>query len=211
MTKIRLPAFTLIEVAIVLMIVGLMAGAVLKGYDLLEGAKMRAIVSDVQRYQLAFDLYHEAYNAIPGDDAKATEYFGPDVPNGNGNGYIDEGERQAVWQHLAKGGFIASESPPTSKMGGRFTVVFQPSVSLSGHWLMLGKENGTKADGGMFTPKQAQQLKNKIDSGIASNQEGQVRFQEGAGHSPGQCVQGRGFNLSVTAPTCVALFRINGF
>jgi hypothetical protein len=210
MTKIRLPAFTLIEVAIVLMIVGLMAGAVLKGYDLLESAKMRTIVSDVQRYQLAFDLYHEAYNALPGDDPKAAEHFGTHTSNGNGNGFIDESEKNAVWEHLAKGGFVSCETPPTSKMGGRFTVVFQPNPLLSGHWLMLGKENGAQANGGLFTPKQAQQLKNKMDSGFTS-QEGQVRFQEGANYTSGQCIQGTGFNLSEKQQTCVALFRINGF
>lgn len=209
--KKRLRAFTLIEVAIVLMIVGLMAGAVLKGYDLLESAKMRAIIADVQRYQMAFNLYHEAYHALPGDDSKASSHFGTDVRNGNGNGYIDSDESVLVWQHLAKGGFISSESPPTSKMGGLFTVVFMPGGTLPGHWLMLGKENGPQANGGLLTPKQAQLLKNKMDAGVTSVQDGQVRFQEGNGYPTGKCVQGTAFNLNTSEPACIALFKINGF
>ena len=66
--------------------------------------------------------------------------------------------------------------------------------------MRLGRNNG-----GLFTPKQAQLLKNKIDDGLGNPAEGHLRFIEGEGITAGQCTKDGQFNLTVKSPTCVAL------
>jgi prepilin-type N-terminal cleavage/methylation domain-containing protein len=204
----NLPGFTMIELAIVLMVMGIIAGAVFKGQDLLEAAKVRAVLNDFNRFKTAVIHYHETYGALPGDDPHASYHFGSDVANGNGDGIVaGDSEERGFWVHLFKAGYISSDKIPSSKFGGRYGVVSNPTDQMPGNWLQLGKENGTKANGGLFTPRQAQLLKSKAEDGGSSVSplEGILRVIEGAGIPAGQCIQGRHFNLSVTAPVCVVL------
>ena len=202
-----LPGFTLIELAIVLMVMGIIAGAVFKGQDLLETAKIRAVLTDLNRFQTATMHYHETFGTLPGDDPRATDHFGSDVSNGNGDGLIRDAEAKAFWIHLSKAGYLTTDKAPSSKFGGRYSVVSNPTEKMPGNWLQLGKESGDKANGGLFTPRQAQLLKNKADEGGSSisPSEGSLRVMEGEGISPGQCVQGDHLNLSVSSPVCIIL------
>lgn len=198
----------MIELAIVLMIIGILAGAVFKGQDLLESAKLRSVLNDFNRFKTAVVHYHETYNALPGDDPFANNHFGSDIPNGNGDGMVSgDSEERSFWLHLFKAGYLNSDKPLSSKFGGRYSVVANPKDGISGNWLMLGKENGSKSDGGLFTPRQAQLLKSKAEDGgsSVSPSEGILRIIEGTGIPAGQCVQGGHFNLSVNAPVCIAL------
>lgn len=96
-TAVRWSGFTLVELAIVLVIIGLIVGAVLAGKDLVRGAQIRAQmkqVEDIKSAALAFKL---KYGCLPGDCANATSFLTgasqPDkVTNGNGNGLIDRGD-----------------------------------------------------------------------------------------------------------------------
>ena len=201
-----MPGFTLIELAVVLMVIGIIAGAVFKGQDLLESAKIRSVMNDINRFRLAIHMYQETYGALPGDDANAVTHFGSGVANGNGNGIIEGDEVNAFWQHLNKAGQLGSPTAPTSKFGGKYSVVFQPNDACRGHWIRLGKENGDQANGGLLTPKQAQQLKSKAEEGGNLNPtQGNIRVMEGQGVPLGQCVQGDHLNLQVDSPTCVIL------
>ena len=204
--RFTVPGFTLIELAIVLMVIGIIAGAVFKGQDLLESAKIRSVMNDINRFRLAITMYQETYGALPGDDANARTHFGDDVTNGNGNGIIAGDESNAFWQHLNKAGQLSSPTAPTSKLGGKYSVVFQPNEHCQGHWLRLGKENGDQANGGLLTPKQAQLLKSKAEEGGNLNPtQGSIRIIEGEGVAGGQCVQGDHLNLGVDSPVCVVL------
>ncbi|MEJ0010791.1 MAG: prepilin-type N-terminal cleavage/methylation domain-containing protein [Alphaproteobacteria bacterium] len=60
-------AFTLVELAIVLVIIGLLVGGVLVGADLITSAKINATVSDLQSYTTAATTFRDKYNGIPGD------------------------------------------------------------------------------------------------------------------------------------------------
>ncbi len=206
-TKVRLkvPGFTLVELAIVLLVMGMIAGAIFKGQDLIESARIRSILNDFNRFRLAVVMYQETYGMLPGDDNHASAHFGGEVTNGNGNGIINYEEEQTFWQHLNKSGQLSSANPPTSKLGGRYKVVYQPTPQWPGHWLQLGKENGSTLEG-ILTPKQAQLLKSKAeDNGNLNPTQGAIRFMEGAGVPKGQCVQGDHLNLEVDAPVCVVL------
>ncbi|MBK6999553.1 MAG: prepilin-type N-terminal cleavage/methylation domain-containing protein [Rhodoferax sp.] len=68
----RQSGFTLVEIAIVLVIIGLLLGGVLKGQELIENSKTKAIVNDMKAIQAAYNGYIDRYKAIPGDETAAT-------------------------------------------------------------------------------------------------------------------------------------------
>jgi prepilin-type N-terminal cleavage/methylation domain-containing protein len=68
----RQSGFTLVEIAIVLVIIGLLLGGVLKGQELIENSKTKSIVNDMKSVQAAYNGYIDRYKAIPGDEAAAT-------------------------------------------------------------------------------------------------------------------------------------------
>ncbi len=60
--------FTLIELAIVLVIIGLLLGGVLKGQELINSAKVKNMVQDFKNVQVYIYGYQDKFKAIPGDD-----------------------------------------------------------------------------------------------------------------------------------------------
>ncbi len=100
--------FTLVELSIVLVIIGLIIGGVLVGKDLIKAAEIRAAISNLQQLETTYNAFRLKYNCIPGDCNNATDYFGqwyvgivalncaiPTNGNGDGNGLIDD--LQGVW------------------------------------------------------------------------------------------------------------------
>lgn len=96
--------FTLVELSIVLVIVGLLVGGVLAGKALLQQAEIRAAASQLQQMETAYNAFRLKYNCIMGDCANATDFFGMNYAslaagcppsggagngNGDGNGFID--------------------------------------------------------------------------------------------------------------------------
>jgi len=80
--------FTLLELSIVLVIIGLIIGAILVGKDLIKAAELRAFVSQIEKYNTAFATFKLKYDCVAGDCANTTDYF-PSLINGDGNGLID--------------------------------------------------------------------------------------------------------------------------
>src|SRR6266404_5761582 len=78
--------FTLVEIAIVLVIIGLLLGGILKGQEMITQARIKNIINDVT---VAVTSYQDRYRAIPGDDLNATTRWTVQAPaSGNGNGAI---------------------------------------------------------------------------------------------------------------------------
>lgn len=127
----RLRAFSLVELSIVLVILGLLVGGVLSGQSLIRASELRSVSADLARYQTAVYTFRDKYFALPGDMTNATTFWGvrastgSDVTchqtinsttgtcNGNGDGRIDFiagdatfGERFLGWQHLVRAGLI---------------------------------------------------------------------------------------------------------
>lgn len=123
--------FTLLEMSIALVIIGLLVGALLTGQTLLRQSQVGSIMSDMQRYVSAVQSFQQKYSALPGDMANATDYWGiaagaagndatcyaagsasaTNTCSGNGDGQINASgtytnETLRVWQHLANAGFI---------------------------------------------------------------------------------------------------------
>ncbi len=104
--------FTLVELAVVLVVIALIAGGILVGKDLLAAAKIRAWASEIQQLETAIRTFRLKYNALPGDMKNAAT-FGLGL-NGDGDyviGYYRaQGEDNAkFWQHLSKAGLIKGE------------------------------------------------------------------------------------------------------
>lgn len=124
-------AFSLVELSIVLVILGLLVGGVLSGQSLIRAAELRSVSSDMTRYQAAVGTFRDKYFALPGDMTNATAFWGAADPtpatctttigtganqtcNGNGDGWVGAGggtcyERHRFWQHLALAGLIEGQ------------------------------------------------------------------------------------------------------
>lgn len=116
--------FSLVELSIVLVILGLLTGGILAGQSLIKAAEMRSVSTDYNRYTAALNGFRDKYFAIPGDMVNATKFWGddntncptpdtngtPGTCNGNSNGQIDyaDGGSEDVrsWQQLALAGLI---------------------------------------------------------------------------------------------------------
>ena len=122
--------FTLIEIAIVLVIIGLLLGGVLQGQQLIENSRVRAAVNDFKGIPAATYSYMDRYKRLPGDDIgstaalRGTAWTGQTA--GNANGTIDSvafaaalfttgptAEQLYFWQHLRAAGFIPGNAIAT--------------------------------------------------------------------------------------------------
>jgi len=103
----RQSGFTLVELALVLVVVGLILGGVMKGQALIDTARVRSLMTDVNGIRSAWYSFQERYRSLPGDFPNAPIQIDSAAIPGNGNGRIDDGqERASVWQQLALAGFI---------------------------------------------------------------------------------------------------------
>jgi prepilin-type N-terminal cleavage/methylation domain-containing protein len=115
----RKAAFSLVELSIVLVIFGLLAGGVLAGRALIRASEIRAITVERNKYSAAVFSFRDKYFALPGDMANAYNYFGGAACgtnttnaaagcNGNGDGLVMflYGENTKAWEHLARAGLI---------------------------------------------------------------------------------------------------------
>lgn len=132
--------FTLIEIAIVLIIIGLLLGGIMKGQTMVKNAKIKRYATDTQSIQGAINAYMDSYWVLPGDDSTASARFPGTVPaNGNGDGDIDglfepatlaSDETAEVFNHmrcaeLVKGSCVAAATAtimPFNATGGSLGV-----------------------------------------------------------------------------------------
>lgn len=105
--------FTLIEIAIVLVIIGLLLGGVLKGQELITSARVRNLISQQDGVKAAYFGFLDRFRALPGDYNQATTNITGATVNGNNNGQIQStggggaiDEHIAAWEHMSKAGFI---------------------------------------------------------------------------------------------------------
>ena len=107
--------FTLIEIAIVLVIIGLLLGGVLKGQELINTARVRALNNTVDGITAAWFSFQDRYRAFPGDYATAQSQINlPGLPGaaigpdgGDSNGQVDTiAEAGRIWVHLEAAGYI---------------------------------------------------------------------------------------------------------
>lgn len=112
-------AFSLVELSIVLVILGLLVGGVISGKSLIRASGLRGVTTEYQGYATAIRAFRDKYFAIPGDMPNATAFWGAAVAgNGNGDGIIGPcSEMYYFWQNVANAGLIT----------GRYTGVAGPA------------------------------------------------------------------------------------
>ena len=113
--------FTLIEIAIVLVIIGLLLGGVLKGQELINTARVRALNNTVDGVTAAWFSFQDRYRAYPGDYTQGSVNLPNIGRDGDGNGQIDTtAEASLVWSHLEAAGYLTGGYADT---GGEVVVL----------------------------------------------------------------------------------------
>jgi prepilin-type N-terminal cleavage/methylation domain-containing protein len=171
--------FTLIEIAIVLVIIGLLLGGVLKGQELITSARVRNLISQQDGIKAAYFGFPDRFRALPGDYSLASTNIANVAAgaNGNGNGQILTAvtdtidEYIAVWDHLSKAGFINGsytyaanpETPgtaPTSPYARYIQVIYDNAYGAGGGALRHNIKTGNGIPSELLS-----EIDRKIDDG----------------------------------------------
>ena len=225
--------FTLIELSIALVVIGLiLSGLMMKGAGLIESTRLNKVLTQVEEIKTAVFLFQDEFNALPGAYDQAKENIDDTLINGKsnntltGNGLDSASEAGQFWAHLSAKHLISDvgsartpgappengavsemnfgSGAPSAKIGGGFTVQSDPTPDMPGVWLVLGAKNGALGNGALLTPSQAMQLDQKADNGNPTT--GQVRALPGSGR---QCLTDQNmYNTKLNEPACVLYFKL---
>ncbi len=206
--------FTLVEIAIVLVIIGLLLGGVLKGQEMITNAKVRNLADQSSSVKAAFYAFQDRYRALPGDYSAATLNIAGVTVNGTGNGQIDSAlESSLVWQHLAAAGFITGTyngvaarngwgcptvTCPLNAFGGTMYLRFgrQAIGSAKSHELWTGRNIPVEA---------MAELDRKTDDGLPNT--GTFRHGRGGGATTACVAAGRWAVVAASPPSsCGAVY-----
>ena len=111
--------FSLVEAAVVLVVIGIILGAVLQGRSLIESAEYKSFRQQIREYRGAFHNFRDRFDALPGDFEDASDRLESTQNDGGGDGLIgsniesdwdgcsgDTDERCMAWQHLRAAGML---------------------------------------------------------------------------------------------------------
>jgi prepilin-type N-terminal cleavage/methylation domain-containing protein len=211
--------FTLVEIAIVLVIIGLLLGGVLKGQELINSAKVKNFAQDFRNIPLFIYGYQDKFKALPGDDRAADAHVnGTLAQNGTlGNAVIEgawdsadpKDESFLFWQHarlagLAAGPTVVTDTnyAPRNSDGGQIGIA---SNSTSAPYITGLKGTYIVCSVGILG-KYAKQLDTTLDDGCTNTGSMQVVPDHPAGTTTGNTAVG----LTTTAGgTCVGTTAID--
>lgn len=153
--------FTLVEIAIVLVIIGLLLGGVLKGQELINSAKVKNFINDFKTIPLFIYGYQDKYKALPGDDALYTTHLGTGATlvataatrgngriEGNYNSTTGTDESVVFWQHVRLANLASGSTDfttpsavlPTNADGGRIGIQSTaPITGMSGSYFICSE------------------------------------------------------------------------
>ena len=116
--KNRQAGFTLVEIAIVMVIIGLLIGGVLKGQAMVQNAKVKRVVKQADEFRAGVMAFYDKYGVYPGDENLAPIPPGTDG-EGDGDGMIETGgtnEDPEVYRDLQRSGLISGNYNGTSDL-----------------------------------------------------------------------------------------------
>lgn len=196
----RKNGFTLVELAIALMVIGLLIGGVLKGQELIENARITRTVKDINDFDTAVMILKNTYNALPGDMKNAArrlpncgEPYCNLTSTSNGNYKIaPESERRNFWIHLERAGLISGINEqedfylvsPKNAFGGNYVVwhtsyLGDGTMTPEGNLYRLGDlETGGAASDTLKNCSLIQRIDVKMDDGKPS--QGRVKTRTSA-------------------------------
>ena len=223
--------FTLLELSIVLVILGLLAGGVLAGQALIRAAELRAVGTEHTSFITGINVFRDKYFALPGDFTNAGAVWGlvntgicGDAPstdkktcNGNGNGMIEiatalnptdgaisygTNEGSYFWKQLAN---VELTSGPFDNMNP-----YNPSKFSAAYWVAVSFP-ATSSNGFVFVtrngssqpllPEDALNLDIKLDDGKPLS--GAIQgWVSNTSEGIGACINGTSYNATATTPGC---------
>jgi prepilin-type N-terminal cleavage/methylation domain-containing protein len=168
----RQSGFTLVEIAIVLVIVGLLLAGIIQGSALVNSGTAKNLANELKTVPVYVYQYQDKYRALPGDDKKATGRFPtstPAVPVGDGNGKIDgdwngtSGEAVNFWQHIRLAGLAAGAETgaPSNVVGG--------TVGVSSKTPISGMKGSFFVCSGSIQGKYVNQIDANLDDGVTNS------------------------------------------
>lgn len=218
--------FTLVELSIVLVIIGLLIGAVLKGQELINSARLKSQMTQLQSYKTATSIFRDRYSGLPGDFSQATTQIGTTissvtVANGDADGTIEgagAGNTEAgqYWVHLLGAGLVSGIGStsnaiqngamvPDGKIGGFVQATFDnPNGAPNDNYLRVGNANGTTAANtqDLMTGAQSGELDTQFDDGLANG--GDIRTEGGT-----DCTSAAGvYNYTDGGQACVFFYKM---
>ncbi len=167
--------FSLVELSIVLVILGLLTGGILTGQHLIRAAELRSVTTEFSAFQAAVNTFRDKYFALPGDMNNAEDFWGSmtncgaaspsgsgtETCNGDGDGFItwaaaaaQTGENFAFWQQLANAGLVEGSYTGIAGSVGQNHGI--PSVNIPGGkmsnaaWNTIGGSTGPIGDAEQF-------------------------------------------------------------
>jgi len=218
--------FTLVEIAVVILIIGLLLTGITAARCLAKKSELNSVISDIVKFNVAISDFQEKYMDLPGDMTDAQSYW-PESFNGNGNGKLSwntEGLR--MWQHLSLAGFIngsytSSSRRDVAKKGinvpaaklepGEFSVYYRnPWGQGFYNYIYLGISNGSFPWNAIVSPSEAWSIDKKLDDGFVNR--GSVMAASGSS-LPAElprcniAADSTEYNLTVSENVCYMIFR----
>jgi len=173
--------FTLVEIAIVLVIIGLLLGGILKGQELINSAKVKNIANDFRVIPTYIYAYQDKYKSLPGDDANVVVHVnlatlattpagsqGNGVIDGNWNSATNTDESRLFWQHVRLANLAAGPTDPAdpsytprNAVGGQIGISSATAAQLQ----ILGMSGTYQVCSAGILGKFAKQLDIQMDDG----------------------------------------------
>lgn len=130
MTSRNEKGFTLIEMSIVLVLIGLIIGGILKGQEMINATRLKMTVNQWDGIKAAWNSFEDKYNGLPGDYNRASTLIKSTLGDGDGDIRIEVGqamvtnntgstEMQAAWNHMLEAGLLAGFDKTTATANAR--------------------------------------------------------------------------------------------
>lgn len=188
--------FTLLELSVVLVVIGLIVGAVVAGMNLTKNAQTQSVINEFGAYKAAINTFKDKFGALPGDMSDASSFWST-VSNGNGDGQVCclTDESAEVWEHLSAAQLILGDytstgsidpgvTSPLSKASNKAFWWYwyvgltnngygsgnNPINGQTGNFLTItGRSSNNNPRTGVLTPAEALGIDQKIDDGNPSS------------------------------------------
>lgn len=185
--------FTLVELAVVMIIIGILIGGILKGQELITNARITSTISQFESLSAAYNDFRNQYNATPGDmidaDTRLANCGAAACVRGDGDGQLDDligaapaGEALNFYLHLLGAGYLTGldgngtgfgHNAPAAPVGGGYGAGRKVGAAANGfpdgragvYISLLGAQDAVAAGNGIVTTTQAQRIDTKLDDG----------------------------------------------